>query len=154
MIRCTNCSYSFPVVFSCWWIQTNPLFLFSGSSLQVTHGHLSSPPSQPSLSSMVSHHHPSIINGLGSPYSVITSSSLGSPSASLPTTSSMGYGALNSPQVQYRERDSCSQLGPNIWNNSDFKMFLKGVSYALHDCIYMIQNSKNSNTVKSYWSFI
>uniref|UniRef100_A0A671PH16 Retinoic acid receptor RXR n=1 Tax=Sinocyclocheilus anshuiensis TaxID=1608454 RepID=A0A671PH16_9TELE len=80
-------------------IQTNPLFLFSGSSLQVTLGHLSSPPSQPPLSSMVSHHHPSIINGLGSPYSVITSSSLGSPSASLPTTSSMGYGALNSPQV-------------------------------------------------------
>ncbi len=33
----------------------------------------------------------------------------------------MGYGALNSPQVQYRERYSGSQLGPNIWNNSDFK---------------------------------
>uniref|UniRef100_A0A8C2ESR1 Retinoic acid receptor RXR n=1 Tax=Cyprinus carpio TaxID=7962 RepID=A0A8C2ESR1_CYPCA len=78
------------------------------SSLQVTHGHLSSPPSQPPLSSMVSHHHPSIINGLGSPYSVITSSSLCSPSGSMPTTSNMGYGALNSPQESMNTIDVTS----------------------------------------------
>ncbi|KTG01848.1 hypothetical protein cypCar_00012660 [Cyprinus carpio] len=84
-------------------------YLHLSSSLQVTHGHLSSPPSQPPLSSMVSHHHPSIINGLGSPYSVITSSSLGSPSSSLPTTSSMGYGALNSPQMNSMNSVSSSE---------------------------------------------
>ncbi|KTG41000.1 hypothetical protein cypCar_00019303 [Cyprinus carpio] len=78
-------------------------------SPKVTHGHLSSPPSQPPLSSMVSHHHPSIINGLGSPYSVITSSSLCSPSASMPTTSNMGYGALNSPQMNSMNSVSSSE---------------------------------------------
>lgn len=86
-----------------------PLKYTESSSLQVTHGHLSSPPSQPPLSSMVSHHHPSIINGLGSPYSVITSSSLGSPSASMPTTSNMGYGALNSPQMNSMNSISSSE---------------------------------------------
>lgn len=39
------------------------------------------------------------MNGLASPYSVITSS-LGSPSVSLPSTPSMNFGALNSPQVR------------------------------------------------------
>uniref|UniRef100_A0A8C1MT16 Retinoic acid receptor RXR n=1 Tax=Cyprinus carpio TaxID=7962 RepID=A0A8C1MT16_CYPCA len=86
-----------------------PLKYSERSSLQVTHGHLSSPPSQPPLSSMVSHHHPSIINGLGSPYSVITSSSLCSPSASMPTTSNMGYGALNSPQMNSMNSVSSSE---------------------------------------------
>uniref|UniRef100_A0A8C1ZY95 Retinoic acid receptor RXR n=1 Tax=Cyprinus carpio TaxID=7962 RepID=A0A8C1ZY95_CYPCA len=86
-----------------------PLKYSERSSLQVTHGHLSSPPSQPPLSSMVSHHHPSIINGLGSPYSVITSSSLCSPSGSMPTTSNMGYGALNSPQMNSMNSVSSSE---------------------------------------------
>lgn len=39
------------------------------------------------------------MNGLASPYSVITSS-LGSPSVSLPTTPNMNFGPLHSPQVR------------------------------------------------------
>ncbi|XP_059840889.1 retinoic acid receptor RXR-alpha-B-like isoform X1 [Hypanus sabinus] len=38
------------------------------------------------------------VNGLGSPYPVITSS-IGSPSVSLPSTPAVGYGALNSSQI-------------------------------------------------------
>jgi len=76
---------------------------------------LNSPPSQPPpMSSMVGH--PSVIsssrplnspmntlgssmNGLASPYSVIAPS-LVSPSVSLPSTPSMGFDTLNSPQVR------------------------------------------------------
>uniref|UniRef100_A0A8C1BHR4 Retinoic acid receptor RXR n=1 Tax=Cyprinus carpio carpio TaxID=630221 RepID=A0A8C1BHR4_CYPCA len=107
LINCTCLSYRLSRVM-CIDLEPVPM-LKSGSSLQVTHGHLSSPPSQPPLSSMVSHHHPSIINGLGSPYSVITSSSLCSPSASMPTTSNMGYGALNSPQMNSMNSVSSSE---------------------------------------------
>lgn len=42
------------------------------------------------------------MNGLASPYPVITSS-LGSPSLSLPSTPNMNFGQLGSPQVRARE---------------------------------------------------
>ncbi|XP_048845470.1 retinoic acid receptor RXR-gamma-A isoform X2 [Brienomyrus brachyistius] len=87
------------------------------SSMPLSVDHMTSPPTQPPMSSMVGH--PSVIstslnparplpspmgvmgspiNGLTSPYSVITSS-LGSPSVSLPSTPGINYGALNSPQL-------------------------------------------------------
>ncbi|XP_051989750.1 retinoic acid receptor RXR-gamma-A isoform X1 [Xyrauchen texanus] len=87
-------------------MDSNDTYLHLSSSLHVTH---SSPSSQPPLSSMVGHQHPSIINGLGSPYSVITSSSLCSPAASMPTTSGMGYGALHSPQMNSLNSVSSSE---------------------------------------------
>lgn len=55
------------------------------------------------------------MNGLASPYPVITSS-LGSPSVSLPSTPNMNFGQLNSPQVRKRvwafwwSSDSCDSL--------------------------------------------
>lgn len=55
------------------------------------------------------------MNGLASPYPVITSS-LGSPSVSLPSTPNMNFGPLNSPQVRKRvwvfwwSSDSCDGL--------------------------------------------
>ncbi|XP_023662262.1 retinoic acid receptor RXR-gamma-A isoform X4 [Paramormyrops kingsleyae] len=87
------------------------------SSMPLSVDHMTSPPTQSPMSSMVGH--PSVIstslnparplpspmgvmgspiNGLASPYSVITSS-LGSPSVSLPSTPGINYGALNSPQL-------------------------------------------------------
>ncbi|XP_033883825.3 retinoic acid receptor RXR-gamma-B-like isoform X1 [Acipenser ruthenus] len=87
------------------------------SSVQVNHTSMNCPPSQCAMNTMVGH--PSVIstssnnsrsftspmntlgspiNGLASPYSVITPS-LGSPSVSLPSTPGMNYGALNSPQM-------------------------------------------------------
>ncbi|XP_066548352.1 retinoic acid receptor RXR-gamma-B isoform X2 [Amia ocellicauda] len=90
---------------------------FDNSSVQVNHTSMNSPPSQPAMNSMVGH--PSVIsasinpsrslpspmstlgspiNGLASPYSVITSS-LGSPSVSLPSTPGINFGTLNSPQM-------------------------------------------------------
>ncbi|KAG5847391.1 retinoic acid receptor RXR-gamma-A isoform X2 [Anguilla rostrata] len=72
------------------------------------HCHMTPPPSQ--MNSMVGH--PSVISasinaprplpspmgGMGSPYSVITSS-LGSPSVSLPSTPGINFGTLGSPQM-------------------------------------------------------
>lgn len=55
--------------------------------------------SRPLLSPMTTLGSP--MNGLASPYSVITSS-LGSPPVSLPSTPNMNFGALNSPQVRTR----------------------------------------------------
>ncbi|XP_030626590.1 retinoic acid receptor RXR-gamma-B isoform X2 [Chanos chanos] len=84
-------------------------------------GHTTSQP--PPMSSMVGH--PSVIsssrplqspmgalgssmNGLASPYSVITSS-LGSPSVSLPSTPGMGFNTLNSPQMNSLSSVSSSE---------------------------------------------
>lgn len=53
------------------------------------------------------------MNGLASPYPVITSS-LGSPSVSLPSTPNMNFGQLGSPQV--REARVC--VGVSIINGS------------------------------------
>lgn len=47
------------------------------------------------------------MNGLASPYPVITSS-LGSPSVSLPSTPNMNFGQLSSPQV--RSASTCGRL--------------------------------------------
>uniref|UniRef100_A0A8C1QK99 Retinoic acid receptor RXR n=1 Tax=Cyprinus carpio TaxID=7962 RepID=A0A8C1QK99_CYPCA len=88
---------------------------------------LNSPPSQPPpLSSMVGH--PSVIsssrplqspvntlgssmNGLASPYSVICPS-LGSPSISLPSTPSMGFNTLSSPQMNCLNVNSSEDIKP------------------------------------------
>ncbi|XP_058612321.1 retinoic acid receptor RXR-gamma-B isoform X2 [Onychostoma macrolepis] len=88
---------------------------------------LNSPPSQPPpLSSMVGH--PSVIsssrplqsplntlgssmNGLASPYSVI-GPSLGSPSISLPSTPSMGFNTLSSPQMNCLNVNSSEDIKP------------------------------------------
>ncbi|KAL6486006.1 hypothetical protein MHYP_G00053980 [Metynnis hypsauchen] len=87
-------------------------------------GALNSSPSQPPpMGSMMGH--PSVIsssrplpsdmgplgspiNGLASPYSVITSS-MGSPSVSLPSTPGMGFSTLNSPQMNSLSSVSSSE---------------------------------------------
>ncbi|XP_036410114.1 retinoic acid receptor RXR-gamma-A isoform X1 [Megalops cyprinoides] len=95
-------------------MDSNDAYLHLNSS---AHCHMSSPPSQPTMSSMVVHpsvistsanvHRPlsspmntlgSPMNGLASPYSVITSS-LGSSSVSLPSTPGINFGPLSSPQM-------------------------------------------------------
>ncbi|XP_066533803.1 retinoic acid receptor RXR-gamma-A [Hoplias malabaricus] len=68
----------------------NNHYLQLGSPVQLTHSHLRPPPCQPPIVSMVTHHHPSVISGLASPFSVITSSSLSS-SSSVPSTPTMGF---------------------------------------------------------------
>lgn len=55
------------------------------------------------------------LNGLASPYPVITSS-LGSPSMSLPSTPNMNFGQLGSPQV--RERHAC--VGVSRWSPASY----------------------------------
>ncbi|KAJ8274448.1 hypothetical protein COCON_G00090730 [Conger conger] len=74
-----------------------------------SHCHITPPPSQ-TMNSMVGHPSvisasvnaprplPSPLSGMGSPYSVITSS-LGSPSISLPSTPGINFGTLCSPQM-------------------------------------------------------
>ncbi|XP_069793717.1 retinoic acid receptor RXR-alpha-B-like isoform X2 [Narcine bancroftii] len=54
---------------------------------------------------------PSSVNGLGSPYPVITSS-MGSPSLSLPPTPAVGYPQLSSPQIN---------AGNNVSSTEDIK---------------------------------
>ncbi|XP_067273794.1 retinoic acid receptor RXR-gamma-B [Pseudorasbora parva] len=88
---------------------------------------LNSPPSHPApMSSIMGH--PSVIsssrplqspmstlgssmNGLASPYSVIAPS-LGSPSVSLPSTPSMGFNSLNSPQMNSLHVNSSEDIKP------------------------------------------
>ncbi|XP_060754145.1 retinoic acid receptor RXR-gamma-A isoform X2 [Neoarius graeffei] len=67
-------------------------YLHLSSSVQVDHSHLR-PPSQAPVGSMVTHLHPSVISGIASPYSVITStsSSLSSTTSSQPSTPNMGF---------------------------------------------------------------
>uniref|UniRef100_UPI00398EC2C7 retinoic acid receptor RXR-gamma-A-like isoform X3 n=1 Tax=Pristiophorus japonicus TaxID=55135 RepID=UPI00398EC2C7 len=90
---------------------------YNHSTIQVNSTSMNSPPSHSTVNSMVGHHSmigssinasrsltspmgnlTSPVNGLGSPYPVITSS-IGSPSMSLPSTPGMGYGPLSSPQI-------------------------------------------------------
>ncbi|XP_048833425.1 retinoic acid receptor RXR-gamma-B isoform X2 [Brienomyrus brachyistius] len=92
-------------------------------------GPMNSPPTQPPMSSMLGHpsviststapsrHHSSPagvigspMNGLASPYSVITSS-LGSPSVCLPSAPGIGFGTLNSAQIS----------SMNVCNTADVK---------------------------------
>uniref|UniRef100_A0A4W3GZ31 Retinoic acid receptor RXR n=1 Tax=Callorhinchus milii TaxID=7868 RepID=A0A4W3GZ31_CALMI len=68
------------------------------SAIQINSTSMNSPPPHSTLNSMVGHPLNSAMNGLGSPYSVITSS-IGSPSVSVPSTPGIGFGALNSPQM-------------------------------------------------------
>uniref|UniRef100_H3B0U7 Retinoic acid receptor RXR n=1 Tax=Latimeria chalumnae TaxID=7897 RepID=H3B0U7_LATCH len=91
--------------------------LTADSAVQVNATSMNSPSSHSAMNSMVGH--PSLMgstvntsrslsspmgslgspmSGLGSPYSVITSS-IGSPSVSLPSTPTINFGALNSPQI-------------------------------------------------------
>uniref|UniRef100_A0A667YFN1 Retinoic acid receptor RXR n=1 Tax=Myripristis murdjan TaxID=586833 RepID=A0A667YFN1_9TELE len=97
---------------------------FSGYRLSYSSGPMSTAHTHPPpMGGMVGH--PSVIstsrplpspmstlgspmNGLASPYSVITSS-LGSPSVSLPSTPSMNFGALNSPQMNSMNSVSSSE---------------------------------------------
>ncbi|XP_065112077.2 retinoic acid receptor RXR-gamma-B isoform X1 [Paramisgurnus dabryanus] len=88
---------------------------------------LHSPHSQPlPMSSMVGHpsvisssrplHSPmstlgSSMNGLGSPYSVITAS-LGSPSVSLPSTPTMSFNTIGSPQINSLNMNSSEDIKP------------------------------------------
>uniref|UniRef100_W5LZH7 Retinoic acid receptor RXR n=1 Tax=Lepisosteus oculatus TaxID=7918 RepID=W5LZH7_LEPOC len=93
------------------------IFILYSQVNEVNHASVTSPPSQPAMNTMVGH--PSVIsasinssrplpspmntmgspiNGLASPYSVITSS-LASPSVSMPSTPGMNFGSLNSPQM-------------------------------------------------------
>ncbi|XP_064416021.1 retinoic acid receptor RXR-gamma-B isoform X3 [Latimeria chalumnae] len=97
-------------------MDTEP-FLHLNSAVQVNATSMNSPSSHSAMNSMVGH--PSLMgstvntsrslsspmgslgspmSGLGSPYSVITSS-IGSPSVSLPSTPTINFGALNSPQI-------------------------------------------------------
>nr|XP_014342755.1 PREDICTED: retinoic acid receptor RXR-gamma-B-like isoform X7 [Latimeria chalumnae] len=94
-----------------------PFHLSFDSAVQVNATSMNSPSSHSAMNSMVGH--PSLMgstvntsrslsspmgslgspmSGLGSPYSVITSS-IGSPSVSLPSTPTINFGALNSPQI-------------------------------------------------------
>ncbi|XP_067846907.1 retinoic acid receptor RXR-gamma-A-like isoform X2 [Heptranchias perlo] len=92
-------------------------YLQLNSAIQVNSTSMNSPPPHSTVNSMVGHHSmvgsslnasrpltspmgnlASSVNGLGSPYPVITSS-IGSPSVSLPSTPGIGYGPLSSPQI-------------------------------------------------------
>ncbi|XP_030629109.1 retinoic acid receptor RXR-gamma-A [Chanos chanos] len=85
-------------------MDNNDPYLHLNSPVQVSHAHLGSQPSQNPLGGMVAHHS-SVISGLGSAYSVITSS----PSVSMPTTTHMDYGGLNGPQMNSLNTVSSSE---------------------------------------------
>ncbi|XP_023660452.1 retinoic acid receptor RXR-gamma-B isoform X2 [Paramormyrops kingsleyae] len=95
-------------------------------------GPMSSPPTQPPMSSMLGHpsviststapsrHHPSPagvisspMNGLASPYSVITSS-LGSPSVCLPSALEIDFGTLNSAQISSMNVSNMDDVKPPL----------------------------------------
>ncbi|KAL7832277.1 hypothetical protein AOLI_G00298250 [Acnodon oligacanthus] len=103
-------------------------YLQLGSSVQLNHNHLRPPPCQPPIISMVTHHHPSVISGLSSPFSVITSSSLSSPVSSMSSTPSMGY----SPQMNSLSSSEDVKPPPSL-TSSSFQCISPG-SLSKHIC--------------------
>ncbi|KAI4897044.1 hypothetical protein NFI96_022426, partial [Prochilodus magdalenae] len=104
--------------------------LITGSSVQFTHSHLRPPPCQPPIISMVTHHHPSVISGLSSPFSVITSSSLSSPTSSMPSTPSMGY----SPQMSSLSSSEDVKPPPSLNSRSNSFQCISPGSLSRHIC--------------------
>ncbi|KAF5906229.1 retinoic acid receptor RXR-gamma-A-like isoform X2, partial [Clarias magur] len=97
------------------------------SSLQVDHSHLR-PPSHAPIGSMVTHLHPSVISGITSPYSVITSStSLSSTTSPLPSTPNMGF----NPQMSTLDDSRDVKPPPNI--SSSYQCISPG-SMSKHLC--------------------
>lgn len=74
------------------------------------------------------------MNGLASPYPVITSS-LGSPSISLPSTPNMNFGPLSSPQVRkcvwafWWSLDNCGHGLKGFLSQTEFSFNLKKVCF-------------------------
>ncbi|XP_072547052.1 retinoic acid receptor RXR-gamma-A [Salminus brasiliensis] len=102
-------------------------YLHLGSSVQLTHNHLRPPPSQPPIVSMVTHHHPSVISSLASPFSVITSSSLSSLATSMP-------GMAYSPQIHSLSSSEDVKPPPSLNSRSSSFQCISPGSLSKHIC--------------------
>ncbi|KAK2831629.1 hypothetical protein Q7C36_016715 [Tachysurus vachellii] len=99
-------------------------YLHLSSSVQVDHSHLR-PASHTPISSMVTHRHPSVISGIASPYSIITSSS--SLSSTTSSTPNMGF----NPQMN--TLDASRDVKPPASINNSYQSISPG-SLSKHLC--------------------